>query len=122
MQYLTFLWHGLGGLRELWKFMQDMDKRGVRRFSDTWAREVRKWLETRILTLCMYEDTWLAKRFGTFGQMLRCGLIILKSNSLAAVEAAQGDDKKLQEAIVKLGEKQTDYPKPCDPTFHGNHP
>lgn len=121
MQYLTFIWSGLSGLRALWKHLKALDKQGVSMFSDGWAMEVRKWLEIHALRLAMHEDKAFAKTFKTYSRLIRCAMIVLKSDQLANIDSAMGDDKKLQAAIDALNNKQTLYLRPGQPGTSGYH-
>lgn len=121
MQYITFIWSGLSGLRAFWKKLRDLDSQGVARFSDAWALEIRKWLEIQALQLAKHEDKAFAKLFRSYGRLIRCAMITLKSDELAKIDAAQGDDKKLQAAIDSLNNKQTLYLRPGQPGTNGYH-
>ncbi|MFA5377653.1 MAG: hypothetical protein WC455_18020 [Dehalococcoidia bacterium] len=109
MGYLSFVWYGWKGLRSSWKQIKALDKRGVERFSPKWWRELRKWIEIKIALLCKYEDTRVAKTFGTYRVFLHGMLILLKSDQLGRIEAAAGDNAKLDALVLELESKQTDY-------------
>jgi hypothetical protein len=94
LKFFAFWCAAYSAIRDLRKFLKDLDGKGVSRFSDQWAWEVRTWLINGLLALAKNQDKGWRKPWATDNQFIRAVGIITDSDRVMALQGVRGQQAK----------------------------